>query len=77
MAVEQGFGTLFRAVLASIRGKLGRNRLQGVHIEQGDEIEIAGDRSNVILDGELFQARAGSPIVLRTTPPVPFLKLAA
>ena len=77
MAVEQGFGTLIRALFASIRGKLGRNRLAGVHIEQGDEIEIAGDRSNVILDGELFQARAGSPIVLRTTPPVPFLKLAA
>lgn len=77
MAVEQGFGTLFRAVIASIRGKLGRNRLAGVHIEQGDEIEIAGERSNVILDGELFQASAGNPIVLRTTPPVPFLKLAA
>lgn len=77
MAVEQGFGTLFRAVVASIRGKLGRNRLAGVHIEQGDEIEIAGERSNVILDGELFQASAGNPIVLRTTPPVPFLKLAA
>jgi diacylglycerol kinase family enzyme len=77
MAVEQGPATLFRAVLASIRGRLGRNRLQGVHIEQGDEIEIAGERSNVILDGELFEASAGKPIVLRTTPPVPFLKLAA
>jgi diacylglycerol kinase family enzyme len=77
MAVEQGPTTLFRALLASILGRLGRNRLQGVHIEQGDEIEISGDRSNVILDGELFQARAGIPIVLRTTPPVPFLKLAA
>jgi diacylglycerol kinase family enzyme len=77
MAVEQGPATLFRAVMASVRGRLGRNRLQGVHIEQGDEIEIAGERSNVILDGELFEARAGMPIVLRTTPPVPFLKLAA
>jgi diacylglycerol kinase family enzyme len=77
MAVEQGPKTLLRAVIASIRGRLGRHRLQGVHIEQGDEIEIDGDRSNVILDGELFQTRAGTPIVLRTTPPVPFLKLAA
>lgn len=77
MAVEQGSGTLFRAVFASIRGRLGRNRLQGVHIEQGDEIEIAGERSNVILDGELFQTSADKPIVLRTTAPVPFLKLAA
>ena len=77
MAVEQGTSNLFRAVLASIRGRLGRNRLEGVHIEQGDEIEIEGERSQVILDGELFQARTGRPIVLRTTPPVPFLKLAA
>ena len=77
MAVEQGPATLFRAVMASIRGRLGPNRLQGVHIEQGDEIEIEGDRSNIILDGELFQTKAGRPIVLRTTAPVPFLKLAA
>ncbi len=77
MAVEQGPRTLFRALLASVRGRLGQNRLQGVHIEQGDEIEIEGERSHVILDGELFQARTGHPIVLRTTAPVPFLKLAA
>lgn len=77
MAVEQGFGTLFMAVMASIRGRLGPNRLKGVHIEQGDEIEIEGERSNIILDGELFQTSAGNPIVLRTTAPVPFLRLAA
>jgi diacylglycerol kinase family enzyme len=77
MAVEQGPSTLFRALLASVRGRLGRNRLRGVHIEQGDEIEIEGERSHVVLDGELFQACAGRPIVLRTTAPVPFLKLAA
>jgi hypothetical protein len=77
MAVEQGPTNLFRALIASIRGRLGLSRLRGVHIEQGDEIEIEGERSNVILDGELFQARAGKPIVLRTTAPVPFLKLAA
>ncbi len=77
MAVEQGPATLFRAVMASIRGRLGSNLLRGVHIEQGDEIEIEGDRSNIILDGELFQTIAGRPITLRTTAPVPFLKLAA
>jgi diacylglycerol kinase family enzyme len=77
MAVEQGPRTLLRALLASILGRLAPNRYQGVHIEQGDEIEIEGERSHVILDGELFQARSGRPIVLRTTAPVPFLKLAA
>jgi hypothetical protein len=29
-----------------------------VHFQQGDEIRIEGDRSNVILDGEIFQAGA-------------------
>jgi len=29
------------------------------------------------LDGEVFEAYRGSPIVLRSTPPVPFLKIAA
>lgn len=77
MAVELGSTNLVRALVASIRGRLGLARLQGVHIEQGDEIEIDGERSNVILDGELFQTRSGRPIVLRTTAPVPFLKLAA
>jgi len=31
----------------------------------------------VILDGELFEASRGHPIVLKPTPPVPFLRLAA
>lgn len=77
MAVDQNAGALFRAVFAALRGRLGRNRMAGVHVEQGDLIRIEGDRSSVILDGEIFQADAGQPIVLRTTPPVPFLKLAA
>jgi len=51
--------------------------MQGVHIRRGDEIRIEGDRSSVILDGEIFQARSGSSIVLRPTTPLPFLRLAA
>lgn len=77
LAVESGPGALFRGLLASMGGRLWRNPIEGIHIEQGDEIQIEGDRSNVILDGELFQARNGHPIILRTTAPVPFLKLAA
>jgi hypothetical protein len=77
MAVDQNRGAVLRALIAGVRGRLGRNRLEGVHVEQGDMIRIEGERSNVILDGELFQADTGQPIVLRTTPPVPFLKLAA
>ena len=77
MAVDQNPVALFRAVIAGFFGKLGRDRLAGVHIERGDMIRIDGDRSRVILDGELFEARAGRPIVLKTTEPVSFLRLAA
>jgi hypothetical protein len=51
--------------------------MQGIHLEQGDMIRIEGERSSVILDGELFEASEGKPIVLRSTQPVPFLRLAA
>jgi hypothetical protein len=40
-------------------------------------IRIESDASSVVLDGEVFETRHDRPIVLRPTPPVPFLKLAA
>lgn len=77
MVVERKPWALVRALVAAIFGRLGRSRMAGVHLERGDEIRIEGDRSSVILDGELFQAREGRPIVLKPTQPVPFLRLAA
>lgn len=77
MAIEGKRGVLFRALVAALRGQLWRSHLSGVHLERGDEIRIEGDHSSVILDGELFEASLGRPIVLTPTPPVPFLKLAA
>ncbi|HEY0625418.1 MAG TPA: diacylglycerol kinase family protein [Allosphingosinicella sp.] len=77
MIIERKTLTLVRALIEAIRGRLGRHRLEGVHLERGDEIRIEGDHSNVILDGELFEASRGHPIVLKPTPPVPFLRLAA
>jgi len=76
MMVEQNAGSLVGATLASVFGRLGRNPIKGLHIERGDEIRIEGS-SSVILDGELFESRAGRPIVLTPTAPVPFLSLAA
>ena len=76
MAVDQSLGALFRAIAASIRGKLGQGALSGVHVEQGDMIRIESDRSCVILDGEEFRAETGRPIILRTTRPVFFFRLA-
>jgi Diacylglycerol kinase catalytic domain len=77
MAVDHRPWVMLRMVIASLFGRLGKDQLEGVHITNGDVIRIDGGRSNVILDGEVFEADADRPIVLRSTPPVPFLKLAA
>jgi hypothetical protein len=77
MVIERNFFALARAFFYAIRGRLGRRKLSGVHLESGDEIRIEGDRLNLILDGELFQTSLGHPIVLTPTGPVPFIRLAA
>ena len=77
IVIERRPWALIRAFVAAIRGRLGRYSLSGVHLERGDEIRIEGDHSSVILDGELFEADHGRPIILRPTSPVPFLRLAA
>lgn len=77
MAVDQSLPALLRLGWASITRRVGKSQVQGVHLEQGDVIRIEGDHSSVILDGELFEASEGKPIVLRSTEPVPFLRLAA
>jgi diacylglycerol kinase family enzyme len=77
MAIERQPMTLLKALFAALLGRLGQRRVQGIHVERGDEIRIEGDQSSVILDGELFQAERDRPIVLKPTAPVPFLRLAA
>ena len=76
LVIDRSIWALLRALSAAVRGRLGRGRLTGVHLRRGDEIHIQGEQSNVILDGEIFQAGEGQAIVLRPTPPVPFLRLA-
>jgi hypothetical protein len=77
MAIDQSPMALIRALVAGLFGRLGSSILTGVHVRRGDEIRIEGDRSSVILDGEIFQAGVGRSIVLRPTAPLPFLRLAA
>lgn len=77
LAVDNRPPAMFRMIAASLRGKLGQRQLDGVHFEQGDIIRIDGENSSVILDGEVFEANNERPIFLRSTAPVPFLKLAA
>jgi hypothetical protein len=77
LGIERSLPALLRAFVAAFRGRLGRHRLAGVHLERGEEIRIEGNRSSVLMDGELFEADIDRPIVLRPTAPVPFLRLAA
>ena len=77
LAIEERPGSLIGAFAASLRGKLGRSQLRGVHFEETDEITISGESSDVILDGEMFRAERGSPINLRPAQPLSFVKLAA
>jgi hypothetical protein len=77
MAVEQSAWSLLKAVFVSVLGKLGTQQVNGLHIQNGDMIRIESERTSVILDGEEFRAVTGRPIVLRSTPPMDFLRLAA
>jgi Diacylglycerol kinase catalytic domain len=77
MAVDQSAPAMLRMLFMSLIGKFGASRMDGIHLEHGDTIRIEGDSSSVLLDGEIFTAEKGHPIVLRSTPPVPFLRLAA
>ncbi|MCH4150585.1 MAG: diacylglycerol kinase [Sphingobium sp.] len=77
LAVDHSAGAMLRMVFASALGRFGRQKMDGIHLEHGDEIRIEGENSSVILDGEIFHADEGRPIVLTSTPPVPFLRLAA
>jgi len=77
LAIEADPEMVMSAVFAKIAGKLGREKVRGVHFEEANEITIHGDNSNVILDGETFRAQTGSPINLRPAQPLSFVKLAA
>lgn len=77
IAVDQSPRPMFRAAWAALRGRLDSPNIAGVHVQKGDLIRIEGTRSPVILDGEMFETDEGHPIVLRSTTPVPFLRLAA
>ncbi len=77
LAVEEGPMTILHGLAVTFAGRLGRQKVRGVHIEQADEIMIEGENNNVILDGEMFRAEAGSPIHLRLARPLSFVKLAA
>jgi hypothetical protein len=77
IAVEERVGAVFRAFVAALSGRLGRDHVRGVHFEETDEIMIEGESSSLILDGETFSAETGRPIRLSSAAPFAFIKLAA
>ncbi len=77
LAVEERPASVLRAFAASLMGKLGHTKMRGVHFEEADEISIEGESSRVILDGEMFRAEIGFPILLRPAPPLSFVRLAS
>lgn len=77
VAVEHNRAGLWTMVRDTIFGRFGTRPGAGLHLERDDVIHIEGDRSCVVLDGELFEANDGKPITLRTTAPMPFLRIAA
>jgi hypothetical protein len=77
LAIDDTPTSLFRAYLATIGGKLGRDPMRGVHFEEANEITIEGESSHVILDGETFRTERGRPINLTPAQPLSFVKLAA
>jgi diacylglycerol kinase family enzyme len=77
LAVEERPGSLLHALAATLFGKLGRSPMRGVHFAETDEISIEGENTNLILDGEMFRAEIGRPVVLRPAQPLSFVRLAA
>jgi len=77
IAIEEGLGSAVRAFFASLGGKLGRSRVTGVHFEEADEISIEGENSHLILDGEMFRADIGRPVILKPAQRLSFVRLAA
>lgn len=75
IAVETGLLILLRLIFVALTGKLGNTSLNGVYMDQGDHIQIDGEKSSVILDGEIFCAQDGRPVILRSTRPIPFLRI--
>lgn len=77
MCLENRRMPILRTALAIIFGRLEKAGVQGLHLRRGDEIRLEGSNPSVILDGELFEAAPGKPLILRPTAPQRFLSLAA
>ena len=56
LAVEHRSSSIVRGLIAGVAGRLGRDKLAGVHIEEADEISIEGDPDRTAeIDDEVHQ----------------------
>jgi len=76
IAIDERPSSVLRAFIAGLAGKLGRSTYRGIHFEEADEISIEGENSHLILDGEMFHAQIGRPILLNPAQPLSFVRLA-
>ena len=74
--IEPRRRSIWRAAVALLTGRFNELSAPGVHLRRGDEIRIEGREPAVLLDGEIYQAAPGRPILLTPTAPQSFLSLA-
>lgn len=78
MCLEQNRMSILRTAFSMLLMR--KNEVEetpGLHLDGSSEIRIEGRDPAVLLDGEIYKAAPGRPIVLTQTAPQPFLSLAA
>lgn len=78
MCLEQNRMSILRTAVSMLLMR--KNKVEetpGLHLDSSSEIRIEGRDPSVLLDGEIYKAAPGRPIVLTQTAPQPFLSLAA
>lgn len=78
MCLEQNRMSILRTAISMLLMR--KNEVEetpGLHLDSSSEIRIEGRDPSVLLDGEIYEAAPGRPIVLTQTAPQPFLSLAA
>ncbi len=77
MVIDRRRSTVAQVLIALVRGSLGSRPFHGLHLGEGDEIRIDGNRPRVILDGEYYRAGVGETLTLQAAPAVRFVSFAA
>lgn len=78
MCLEQSRMSILRTAISMLVMRKNKvEEIPGLNLNSSSEIRIEGQNPAVLLDGEIYEAAPGRPIVLTQTAPQPFLSLAA